>query len=117
MSFDVDVTIIGAGPIGSTLAYELAKENIKVALIDKKKVIGLPLQCAGIINKRALDFNQFPEELILNKAKGAFLHSRNHSLTVSKDEDQALIIDGLHWINFYTIGLLKMVLIPICHLK
>ena len=93
MSFDVDVTIIGAGPIGSTLAYELAKENIKVALIDKKKVIGLPLQCAGIINRRALDFNQFPEELILNKAKGAFLHSKNHSLTVSKDEDQALIID------------------------
>ena len=93
MSFDVDVTIIGAGPIGSTLAYELAKENIKVALIDKKKVIGLPLQCAGIINKRALDFNQLPEELILNKAKGAFLHSKNHSLTVSKDEDQALIID------------------------
>ena len=93
MSFDVDVTIIGAGPIGSTLAYELAKEDIKVALIDKKKVIGLPLQCAGIINKRALDFNQFPEELILNKAKGAFLHSKNHSLTVSKDEEQALIID------------------------
>ena len=93
MTFDVDVTIIGAGPIGSTLAYELAKEDIMVALIDKKKVIGLPLQCAGIINKRALNFNQFPEELILNKAKGAFLHSRNHSLTVSKDEDQALIID------------------------
>ena len=93
MSFDVDVTIIGAGPIGSTLAYELAKEDIKVALIDKKKVIGLPLQCAGIINKRVFEFNQFPEELILNKAKGAFLHSKNHSLTVSKEEDQALIID------------------------
>ena len=52
MSFDYDVTIIGAGPIGSTLAYELAKEDINVCLIDKKKVIGLPLQCAGIINKR-----------------------------------------------------------------
>ena len=93
MSFDVDVTIIGAGPIGSTLAYELAKEDIKVALIDKKKLIGLPLQCAGIINKRVLDINQFPEELILNKAKGAFLHSRTHSLTVSKEECHALIID------------------------
>jgi 2-polyprenyl-6-methoxyphenol hydroxylase and related FAD-dependent oxidoreductases len=34
MSFDYDVTIIGAGPIGSTLAYELAKENIKVCLIE-----------------------------------------------------------------------------------
>ncbi len=93
MSFDYDVTIIGAGPIGSTLAYELAKEDINVCLIDKKKVIGLPLQCAGIINKRVLDVNQFPDELILNKAKGAVLHSKNHSLTVSKDEDQAIIID------------------------
>ena len=54
MSFDYDVTIIGAGPIGSTLAYELAKEDINVCLIDKKKVIGLPLQCAGIINKAFL---------------------------------------------------------------
>ena len=93
MSFDYDVTIIGAGPIGSTLAYELAKENINVCLIDKKKVIGLPLQCAGIINKRVLEINQFPDELILNKAKGAVLHSKNHSLTVSKEEDQAIIID------------------------
>ena len=89
MSFDYDVTIIGAGPIGSTLAYELAKEDINVCLIDKKKVIGLPLQCAGIINKRVLD----PDELILNKAKGAVLHSKNHSLSVSKEEDQAIIID------------------------
>ena len=93
MSFDYDVTIIGAGPIGSTLAYELAKEDINVCLIDKKKVIGLPLQCAGIINKRVLDVNQFPDELILNKATGAVLHSKNHSLSVSKEEDQAIIID------------------------
>ena len=93
MTFDYDVAIVGAGPIGSTLAYELAKENIKVCLIDKKKVIGLPLQCAGIINKRILDINQIPDEFILNKVKGAFIHSKNHSLTVSKDENQALIID------------------------
>ncbi|MBO7518272.1 MAG: NAD(P)/FAD-dependent oxidoreductase [Methanobrevibacter sp.] len=93
MSFDYDVTIIGAGPIGSTLAYELAKEDINVCLIDKKKVIGLPLQCAGIINKRVLDVNHFSDELILNKAKGALLHSKNHSLSVSKEENQAIIID------------------------
>ena len=40
MSFDYDVTIIGAGPIGSTLAYELIREGIKVCLIDKKKIKG-----------------------------------------------------------------------------
>lgn len=93
MNFDYDVAIVGAGPIGSTLAYELSKENLAVCLIDKKKVIGLPLQCAGIINKRVLDINQIPNELILNKAKGAFIHSKNHSLTISKENDHALIID------------------------
>ena len=93
MNFDYDVTIIGGGPIGSTLAYELANDGIRVLVIDKKKVIGLPLQCAGIINKRVLNFNQIPNEIILNKVKGAFLHSKNHSIKVSKDKNQALIID------------------------
>ncbi|WP_297982069.1 NAD(P)/FAD-dependent oxidoreductase [uncultured Methanobrevibacter sp.] len=93
MSFDYDVTIIGAGPIGSSLAYNLARENLKVCLIDKKKVIGLPLQCAGIVNKRILSLNEIPEDLILNHVKGANLHSKSHSLSVSKDETQAFIID------------------------
>ena len=93
MSFDYDVTIVGAGPIGSTLAYQLALEGLKVSLIDKKKVVGLPLQCAGIVNKRILDFNEIPNDLILNEAKGAYLHSQNNSLTVFKKETQAYIID------------------------
>ena len=82
MSFDYDVTIIGAGPIGSSLAYELAQEGLKVSLIDKKKLVGLPLQCAGIVNKRISELIDLPDDLILNEAKGAFLHSKNHSLTV-----------------------------------
>ena len=93
MTFDYDVAIIGAGPIGSTLAYQLSCEGINVCLIDKKKVIGLPLQCAGIINKSVLSLNDIPEEIILNKVKGAYLHSPNHFLTVSKDETQAFIVD------------------------
>ena len=31
MNFDYDVAIIGAGPIGSTLAYKLAKEDLKIS--------------------------------------------------------------------------------------
>ena len=100
MSFDYDIAIIGAGPIGSTLAYELLEENLKVCLIDKKRVIGLPLQCAGIVNKRMLDINNIPEDLILNKAKGAHLHTKNHHLTVSKEDHQALIIDRVAYDQF-----------------
>ncbi len=93
MNYDYDVIIIGAGPIGSALAYQLASSNVKVALIDKKKKVGLPLQCAGIINRRMLKIQDIPENLILNQAKGAHIHSKNHTIHVSKDETQALIID------------------------
>ena len=93
MNYDYDVIIIGAGPIGSALAYQLASSNVKVALIDKKKKVGLPLQCAGIINRRILKIQDIPENLILNQAKGAHIHSKNHTIHVSKDETQALIID------------------------
>ena len=93
MSFDYDVTVVGAGPIGSSLAYELALNGLRVCLIDKKKLIGLPLQCAGIVNKRISLLCDMPDDLILNKAKGAFLHTKNQSLTVSKEETQAYVID------------------------
>lgn len=37
MSFDYDVAIVGGGPIGSTLAYKIAKEGYKVAILDKRR--------------------------------------------------------------------------------
>ncbi len=94
MTFDYDVTIVGGGPIGSTLAYKLAKnKDLQIAIVDKKKNIGLPLQCAGIVSKKILKFNNLPEELILNQVKGAHLHSPNYDLSVSKKENEAYIID------------------------
>ncbi len=47
-----DVIIVGAGPAGSVLAYELAMKNVSVAVLEKRK---LPRQkvCAGGITVRA----------------------------------------------------------------
>ena len=39
-----DVVVVGAGPVGSRVAELAAKRNLKVALIDKKKEIGKPVQ-------------------------------------------------------------------------
>jgi digeranylgeranylglycerophospholipid reductase len=100
MTFDYDVAIIGAGPIGSTLAYKLAKEGYNVCILEKKKEIGIPLQCAGIVSKRLRDFNEIPNEMILNEAKGAYLHSANHILKVEKDKTEAFIIDRIAYDKF-----------------
>ena len=72
MTFDFDVAIIGGGPVGSSLGYELQKKGLSVAIFEKKKNIGLPLQCAGILNKSIFEVNELPEDLILNYVKGGW---------------------------------------------
>lgn len=100
MNFDYDVAIVGAGPIGSTLAYKIAKEGYSVVILEKKKEIGIPLHCAGIVSKKLRDFNEIPDDLILNEAKGAYLHSTNHTLKVEKDKTEAFIIDRVAYDQF-----------------
>jgi geranylgeranyl reductase family protein len=63
-----DVTIVGAGPAGSILAYELARQGIKVLVLEKAK---LPRNkvCAGGITVRArsllpFDIDEIVEEVI-----------------------------------------------------
>lgn len=95
MDYDYDVAIVGAGPIGSTLAYELAKKKYKIAIFEKKKEIGIPLQCAGILSKKIKEINDLPKTVILNEVKGAYLYSKNYKLKVEKDENEAIIIDRI----------------------
>lgn len=100
MTFDFDVAIIGGGPVGSTLAYNLVKENVSVCIVEKKRIIGYPLQCAGILSRDILDINDLPSDLILNKVKGSYLHSPNKLLKVEKEDSIAFIIDRVGYDQF-----------------
>lgn len=46
---EYDVIVIGAGPAGSTTARYASKGGLKVLLIDKKKEIGIPVQCGEFL--------------------------------------------------------------------
>jgi geranylgeranyl reductase family protein len=100
MNFDFDVVIVGAGPVGSTIAYYLCNNGLNVAIVEKKKQIGYPLQCAGILSSHIFDTNVLPDEVILNEVKGAFLHTQNHILNVKKDTSVAYIIDRVAYDEF-----------------
>ena len=59
MTQTYDVIVVGAGPAGATLAYELAKKGIRVLLLEKEKLPRYKC-CAGGITTRAtrlLDFD------------------------------------------------------------
>ncbi len=68
---DYDVVIIGAGPAGATCGYLLAKGGAKVLLVDFKREVGVPVQCAEFVplqlSHKFPEF--FPKEVIAQEVK------------------------------------------------
>ena len=100
MSFDCDAVVVGGGPIGSTVAHLLAEKGLSVFIVEKKTQIGYPLQCAGILSRNITDYNILPDEVVLNRVRGAFLHTGNHILNVERDDTVAYVIDRIAYDEF-----------------
>jgi flavin-dependent dehydrogenase len=81
-----DVTIAGAGPAGTVLAYELAQKGFKVLLLEKSR---LPRRkvCAGGITVRAGSLIPFDyQECVENIIYGVRLSYNTHPQIVRKYE-------------------------------
>ncbi|HEY4712239.1 MAG TPA: FAD-dependent oxidoreductase, partial [Dehalococcoidia bacterium] len=54
-----DVIVVGAGPAGATLAYELTKRGIGVLVLEKEKLPRYKCCAGGVTSKaaRLLDFD------------------------------------------------------------
>ncbi len=55
-----DVAIIGSGPAGAMAAQIIASQGFNVAIIERKKHIGSPIQCGEAITKYALEHVGIP---------------------------------------------------------
>ncbi|MCE7699035.1 MAG: NAD(P)/FAD-dependent oxidoreductase, partial [Methanobacterium paludis] len=96
-----DIVVVGAGPVGSTFARYMAEEGFKVGIMERKKEVGVPLQCAGLVGKKIKKLNIVPDEFILNKVYGAYLHSPSGTvLSVSKKEPEAYVLDRVAYDKF-----------------
>ncbi|AUB54843.1 geranylgeranyl reductase [Methanobacterium subterraneum] len=96
-----DVAVVGAGPVGSTFARIMAEKGFEVAILEKKKEIGVPLQCAGLVGKRIKEVNVLPNEFIINPVHGGFLHSPQDTvLSVSKGKPEAYVLDRVKYDQF-----------------
>lgn len=96
-----DVAVVGAGPVGSTVARYVADEGYDVVMLERKRSIGIPLQCAGLLGKKIKSMNILPQEYILNEVYGAYLHSpSNNMLKVSRKDPEAYVIDRVGYDKF-----------------
>lgn len=95
---DYDVIVVGAGPIGSTYAYHMAKMGYSVAIYDMKNRIGEPLQCAGIVSINMDKTEELPDELIYNRVRGARIYAPDKTLLeVQRDDTVAYVLDRVYY--------------------
>ncbi|HML05279.1 MAG TPA: geranylgeranyl reductase family protein, partial [Methanobacterium sp.] len=99
---DYDVAVVGAGPVGSTFARLAAEKGLSVAIFEKKKEVGIPLQCAGLLGRKIKDVNILPEEVILNEIYGACLYSPSNTMVYMrrKKEPLAYVLDRIAYDKF-----------------
>jgi geranylgeranyl reductase family protein len=74
----IDAIVVGAGPVGSYAAYELAKSGVKVTVYEEHRQIGVPSHCAGHISLkslRKLGFYPLPEGIEENTFCAANFYS------------------------------------------
>ena len=80
------ITIIGAGPAGSYLAYLLAKKGKEVTLIEEHKKVGSPVQCTGIVTGSIKKFIKLPDKVVANKCNKVVVVSKNNRIEANVDE-------------------------------
>lgn len=68
-----DAVVVGAGPSGGMAARQLARAGFETAILDKKKVVGEPVQCAEGVSEFGLVSNGIHprEEWIQARVSGA----------------------------------------------
>ncbi len=89
-----DIAVIGAGPVGSRVAFQLAGLGYHVVVVDKKADIGGPVCYTGSIGRECADLLSLDNNVVFRQANAARLFSPSgKEVRVWRPEPQATILD------------------------
>ncbi len=84
---DREVVVVGAGPAGSTAARYAAEGGADVLLVDRRAVVGKPVQCAGFLPSEAELLGMLPgvrdQEELYRVPEESVLDTTRESVMVS----------------------------------
>jgi digeranylgeranylglycerophospholipid reductase len=87
------ISIIGAGPVGNYLAYQLAKSGKDVQVFEEHKDIGLPVQCTGIITPELHKAMKVNKSFVQNQIKNAIIYAPNGKSIFVKFKQPDVIVN------------------------
>jgi digeranylgeranylglycerophospholipid reductase len=91
-----DVIVVGAGPAGSYIAYELASLGHDVAVFEEKSASGLNVCCTGIISTECFHSLGLGTDVILSKVNSAkFFSPSGRCLRLQAEKVQAYVVNRL----------------------
>lgn len=89
----LDVIVVGAGPVGSYLAYRLADTGYEVMVLEQGERPGGKVCCTGIIGQECVGSFPVDESVILRRVNSAGLFPPSgKTLRIWREENQACII-------------------------
>lgn len=90
-----DAIVVGAGPVGSTVAEHIAKEGYSVLILEEHPRIGIPRHCTGKISANALRELELGSSVgALQEVRGATFFSPDaDSIHVERGDVQAYVFD------------------------
>jgi flavin-dependent dehydrogenase len=96
-----DICIVGGSIAGNFLSFLLSKTNLKIAVIEEHKKIGLPLQCAGIVSQKLCKIIKLPKEVVLNRVKVAKIVAPQGNFIKLSSTEEPYIIDRVALDRFF----------------
>ncbi len=95
MSEVYDVIVVGAGPAGSSTAYNCVQKGLKVLLVDQRKKVGTPKQCAEGINKEIITELglKLKPEWVSRKIESLILSDINNYIVLKGKRTQGFILE------------------------
>jgi digeranylgeranylglycerophospholipid reductase len=84
----LEITIVGAGPVGCYTAELLAKAGHQVLVLEEHPQVGVPEHCTGIVSERLI--NMVPTKSVLNRISTADFFGKKARFSV---DGTAYVID------------------------
>jgi digeranylgeranylglycerophospholipid reductase len=89
-----DVIVVGAGPVGSYTAYQLADRGFSVCVLEQKRTPGQDIICAGVVSKAAFKRYDLPSTSILSRISSvSFVSPLGRRLEYEPNEIISYVVD------------------------